>query len=56
MRDNAAPVLLQGLAVTDSAQIPCPTTWLLTRAARTMAAVFQQDAEIGIRFNGKERF
>ena len=48
---------LQGLAVTDSAQIPLPDHLAVDpRRPHHVAAVFQQDAEIGIRFNGKERF
>ena len=48
---------LQGLAVTDSAQIPLPDHLAVDpRSPHHVAAVFQQDAEIGIRFNGKERF
>ena len=47
----------QGLAVTDSAQIPLPDHLAVDpRSPHHVAAVFQQDAEIGIRFNGKERF
>ena len=48
---------LQGLAVTDSAQIPLPDHLAVDpRSPHHVAAVFQQDAEIGIRFNGQERF
>lgn len=47
---------LQGLAVTDSAQIPLLDHLAVDpRSPHHVAAVFQQDAEIGIRFNGKER-
>ena len=45
---------LQGLAVTDSAQIPLPDHLAVDpRSPHHVAAVFQHD--IGIRFNDKER-
>ena len=48
---------LQGLAVTDSAQIPLPDHLAVDpRSPHHVAAVFAQPVEIGIHFNGKERF
>lgn len=47
----------QSLAVTDSVLIPLPDRLSIDpRSPHHVAAVFQQTADIGIRFNGKERF
>lgn len=63
MRDNAGPaasgppVFFEVFSVTDSALIPLPDHLAVDpRSPHHVAAVFQQQADIGIRFNGKERF
>lgn len=43
--------------MTDTARLPLPDRLAIDpRSPHHVAAVFQQDADIGIRFNGKERF
>ena len=42
--------------MTDTARLPLPDRLAIDpRSPHHVAAVFQQDADIGIRFNGKER-
>ena len=64
MRDNAGQAaagprvfFCEASPVTDSVLIPLPDHLAVDpRSPHHVAAVFQQDADIGIRFNGKERF
>lgn len=54
---RARPFSSETLPVTDSALIPLPDHLAVDpRSPYHVAAVFQQQADIGIRFNGKERF
>lgn len=54
---RARPFSSETFPVTDSALIPLPDRLAVDpRSPHHVAAVFQQQADIGIRFNGKERF
>ncbi len=58
LQDNGAFVFFCEIApVTDTARLPLPDRLAIDpRSPHHAAAVFQQEADIGIRFNGKERF